>query len=89
MRLVADDGMRSREDGSRFIGVPEGFEVHDVLLDLWRQRIVNEALVVAHLLDGFRRDEHLVAGFFHPLRDEFAELRRASFIIGDLLWRGM
>ncbi len=89
MRLVADDGVRSREDRGGFIGVPEGFEVHDVLLNVRRQRIVDETLVVAHLLERLGRDERLVAGLLHPLRDEFAILRRAAFVIGDLLRSGV
>ena len=37
---------------------------------------------MAHLFDRLGRDEHLVAGLFHPLRYELAEFRRAAFVIG-------
>ena len=89
MRLVAHDGVGARKNGGSFINVPKVVKVHDVLLDLWRQRIVDEALVVLHLLLHLGGDEYLIAGLFDPQRHELPILRRTAFIIGDLLRGGM
>ena len=86
---MTDHGVGAGVERAGLIDVPEFVEIDDVFFEVFGKGVVDELLVVFHLLADLGGDHDFPSGLLHPHPDEVLIDLRPAGVVGDVFGSGV